>query len=311
MQDILNIAVSLKTEGFTGEVESLERDDLPTLYAAMQNKMMLQAHPVGVEKFPVKIKTRENGTFTHVQHDIPSFVFHFNGDVKGVIPAPHSGLLDVEDGVDPTDAFLALSAEEKNEMIGRMRSYLGKLLAFKVVAIHDTVAMLSRSDALRTMAEKTWTELEEGQVRLATVRKLFSWGALCDIGGVTGVIPASEVTHGYVPPSAVLKESKTYNAKIISIDKEHGRIVLSTKALLKNPWGSVPLKYKKGNVYLATVSGMLLSRKGFYVTLEPGVTAITAHPAKFAPEEGAKVHVFIQSVDPEKKKIFASMRKQA
>lgn len=311
MQDIQDINVRLKTEGFTGEVESLEKNDLPTLYAAMQNKMMLQAYPVGVEKHLVKIKTRKNGTLTHEEHEIPSFVFYFAGGVKGVLPASHSGLLDIEDGADPTDVYLALAADEKNEIAGRMRSYLGKLIVFKVIAIHDTVAMLSRSDALRTMAEKTWTELEENQNRLATVRKIFPWGALCDIGGVTGVIPASEVTHGRVPPSAVLEESKTYNMKIIKLDKEGGRVTLSTKALLKDPWESVPLKYKRGGVYLATVTGQLGSGKGFFVSLEPGVTAVTMHPSRFVPEKGTRVQVFIQAVDPEKKRIFASMRKQA
>lgn len=308
IQGIQDINVRIKTEGFTGVIESLEKDYLPVLHAAKQNKMMLQAYPVGVEKHPVRIKTRQNGTLTHEEHDIPSFVFHF-ADVKGVIPAPYSGLLDIEEGVDPTDAFLALTADEKTDITGRMRSYIGKLLVFKVLAIHDTVAMLSRSDALRSMAEKTWTELEENQVRLATVRKLFTWGALCDIGGVVGVIPASEVTHGRVPPNAVLKESKTYNAKIISIDKENGRVILSTKALLRDPWGSVPLRYKKTGVYLATVTGRLASGKGFFVTLEPGVTAITTHPVRFAPEEGARVQVFIQSVDTERRRIHASMRK--
>ncbi|MBS4020873.1 MAG: S1 RNA-binding domain-containing protein [Dethiobacter sp.] len=307
MQDIMDIKA--KTEGFTGEVESLEQDYMPVLYASMQNKLTLQAYPVGVEKFPVRIKTHEDGMLVQKEYRIPSFVFHFGTEVKGVIPVTHSGLLDIDDDTDPTEAYLALPSAERNETAKRMQSYIGKLLVFKVTAINDNVAMLSRIDALRTMAAKTWQELEEGQVRLATARKILPWGVLCDIGGITAVLPAREVTHGVIPPDAVLEEGKTYNAKVLKIDKESGRVIISTKALLRDPWNNVPLKYKKGNIHLATVTGVLESGKGFFVTLEPGVTAVTMHPAHFSPKKGSKVLVFIQAVDTKKKRIFASMRK--
>lgn len=306
------IDARIRTEGFTGEVESLETDPMPTLYSAMQNKLTLQAYPVAVEMIPVKIKTRENEELTHEKHMVPAFVFHFGQEIKGIIPITVSGLLETEEGSDDeaaAEAYLALPRTERNTIKKRMESYLGKLLAFRVLRIEDEVALLSRRDAINAMATRTWREIAKDQECLATVRKILPWGVFCDIGGVTAVIPIREVIHGVVAPQAVLSEGKTYNVKVLEVDKENGRVLISTKALLKDPWVNVPKKYQPRNSYLATLTGRLGSGAGFFVTLEPGVTCIVKHPAFFQPQVGQKVLVYIQHIDPKKKRIFGTIKR--
>ena len=311
MQDEI-IRIKPETEGFTGEVESLEKNPRPLLYTAQQNKLALQAVPTAIEKIPIKIKVKKDGELTHEPHNIPALVFHFGQEFKGIIPATETGFLRLDNDISEEDAaliYLQLPNSEKKTILRKMESVVGKQVAFHVKKIDDTVALLSRRDALAAMAERTWQELKVGDIRNVTIHRIYKRYIYCNTGGVAGIIPAEEVAHGYVDIASVVEEGKTYQAKVIKIPEDRSFITLSLKALQKDPWEYVPNKYSPRNSYLATITGILDSGAGFFITFEPGVTGVVKHPAYYNPKVGDQVLVFIQSVNIEKRYIFGRIKR--
>ncbi len=94
---------------------------------------------------------------------------------------------------------------------------------------------------------KMLTELAEGQVRRGTVRNVMEYGAFVDIGGVDGLVHVSEISHRRVKnPAEVLKVGDMVDVKIVRIDKETGKIGLSLKQAMADPWQNVTDRYAVG-----------------------------------------------------------------
>ena len=80
-----------------------------------------------------------------------------------------------------------------------------------------------------------------------------------------------------------------------------GRVVVSVKALLDDPWSYVPVKYKQGGIYRGTVRTE--ADKSLFIEIENGVDVRTNH-AKFGnPPIGAQVLVTITKIDPTRRRI--------
>ena len=80
-----------------------------------------------------------------------------------------------------------------------------------------------------------------------------------------------------------------------------GRVVVSVKALLDDPWSYVPVKYKQGGIYRGTVRTE--ADKSLFIEIENGVDVRTNH-AKFGnPPIGAQVLVNITKIDPTRRRI--------
>ncbi|HVZ31790.1 MAG TPA: S1 RNA-binding domain-containing protein, partial [Polyangiaceae bacterium] len=99
--------------------------------------------------------------------------------------------------------------------------------------------------------------LAEGQVLKGTVRTIVDWGAfiaLNDAGGLEGLVHISEASHD---PKAkitdLLAPGAEVEVKITKID-ERGKIWLSRKALLEDPWAEARNKYAPGKIQKATIT---------------------------------------------------------
>ena len=80
-----------------------------------------------------------------------------------------------------------------------------------------------------------------------------------------------------------------------------GRVVVSVKELLDDPWTHVPVKYKQGGIYRGTVRTE--ADKSLFVEIEEGVDVRTNH-AKFGnPPIGTQVLVNITKIDPIRRRI--------
>ena len=74
--------------------------------------------------------------------------------------------------------------------------------------------------------------LEVGEVVVGSVKGIKPYGAFIDIGGVSGLLHISEISHEHIEtPHNVLNVSDQMKVMIIDHDSERGRISLSTKAL--------------------------------------------------------------------------------
>ncbi|KAI0565212.1 30S ribosomal protein S1 [Gracilaria domingensis] len=88
----------------------------------------------------------------------------------------------------------------------------------------------------RAIVEKQMTKLVAGEVVEGVVRGIKPYGAFIDIGGVSGLLHVSQISHDHVGDiGAVLPDGQVIKCMIINQDKEKGRISLSTKTLEPEP----------------------------------------------------------------------------
>ncbi|MYA90234.1 MAG: S1 RNA-binding domain-containing protein [Synechococcus sp. SB0663_bin_10] len=88
----------------------------------------------------------------------------------------------------------------------------------------------------RALVERKMNRLEVGEVVVGNVRGIKPYGAFIDIGGVSGLLHISEISHEHIETShAVLNVGGQLKVMIIDLDAERGRISLSTKALEPEP----------------------------------------------------------------------------
>lgn len=88
----------------------------------------------------------------------------------------------------------------------------------------------------RALVERKMNGLEVGEVVLGTVRGLKPYGAFIDIGGVSGLLHISEISHDHIDtPHSVFNVNDEIKVMIIDLDAERGRISLSTKQLEPEP----------------------------------------------------------------------------
>jgi len=170
-----------------------------------------------------------------------------------------------------------------------------------------------REEARRTMFES----LAPGQIHEGIVRKLVDFGAFVDLGsGVDGLLHVSQLGWGRVRhPSEVVQEGQKIRVRVDKVDKDSGRIGLSYRDLLENPWTGADRKFLVNSVVRGKV--VKLMDFGAFVELEPGVEGlvhISELSHKRVPrvsdvvKEGDEIEAVVLSVDPQARRISLSMK---
>jgi small subunit ribosomal protein S1 len=158
--------------------------------------------------------------------------------------------------------------------------------------------------------------LEAGQVLEGTVQRLTDFGVFVDIGGVDGLVHISQLSYSHVnKPSDVVEEGQQVKVKVLSVDKENGRVSLSIKDTLEGPWSNISSKVKKGDIVEGTVKRLVSF--GAFVEVAPGVEGLV-HISHIANKhirtphevltEGDKVKVKVLDVNEAERRMSLSMR---
>jgi len=169
-----------------------------------------------------------------------------------------------------------------------------------------------REEARKRLLES----LEPGQVREGVVRKLTDFGAFVDLGGVDGLVHISQLGWGRVQhPREVVQEGQSIKVKVEKVDPVSGRISLTYRDLLPDPWMEVERKYPANSTARGRV--VKLMDFGAFVELEPGVEGLV-HISELSHkkvwrvsdvvQEGQEVEVAVLSVDPQARRISLSMK---
>ncbi len=127
---------------------------------------------------------------------------------------------------------------DAKELVGESLSFLvtelkdgGRSIVLSRRRLQEAEAREGREETLRT--------LEKGKLVRGTVTAVRDFGAFVDLGGIEGLIPASEISHERgVPVSDRIRAGEVVEAQVLDIrDDEKGqkRISLSLKALLPAP----------------------------------------------------------------------------
>ena len=146
----------------------------------------------------------------------------------------------------------------------------------------------------RALVERKMNRLEVGEVVIGAVRGIKPYGAFIDIGGVSGLLHISEISHDHIEtPSSVLKVNDELKVMIIDLDADRGRISLSTKQLEPEPGAMVKnpqMVYDQAEEMAAKFrEKMIAAQRGETIAEAPEVEA-TVEVAE-APEVEATVEV--------------------
>ncbi|MFQ6118127.1 MAG: S1 RNA-binding domain-containing protein, partial [Candidatus Bipolaricaulia bacterium] len=138
-----------------------------------------------------------------------------------------------------------------------------------------------------------------------------------DIGGYEGLVHRSEISWKEIPvPPNSYKVGQTIQVKVLSFDREKGRISLSIKRLRPNPWEGLAERYPAGTV----IKGKVVSVTDFgaFVELEPDVEGLV-HISELSwgyPEdpreivaEGDEVEVVVLGCDEAAHRVSLSMKR--
>ncbi|MDA2778731.1 30S ribosomal protein S1 [Bacillus cereus group sp. Bc002] len=216
------------------------------------------------------------------------------------------------DGVIPISELANVHIEKASDVVE-----LDQILELKIIKLEENDLVLSKR---AVDAEKAWVELQEkftsGHVFDVTVKDIVNGGLVVDLG-VRGFIPASLVEVHYVEDFSDYK-GKTLAVKIVELDREKNRVILSHKAVVELELDSKKKEaissLKEGDVVEGTVQR--LTDFGAFVNVGgvDGLVHISqiSHERVEQPsevlEQGQKVKVKVLSVDADTQRISLSIK---
>lgn len=210
-----------------------------------------------------------------------------------------------------------------NTLVKQMDKITGRRVSVKVIEVDRETNRLVFSQ--RAIAEgaalakqkEILDAVKIGESVKATVTGVVPFGAFAKFSvakegaehDVEGLIHISEIAWEKVDdPGQYLKVGDTLKVKVIGIDGDSGKLTLSLKQLLPDPWEHVLDMFEKDSQVKGKVSRV--SPYGIFITLAPGVEGLI-HISKIAPGEepkvGDEITCTVEDIQPDKHKISLSM----
>jgi small subunit ribosomal protein S1 len=241
----------------------------------------------------------------------------FEGQVtqvnRGGVIVPFGGLRGFVPGSHLTSVPRGLHGERLRQAKSEL---VGQTLSLTVIEVDQgrRRLILSEREADRRRRRQVLNELVEGEVRTGIVSSLVHFGAFVDLGGVEGLIHISELGWRYVlHPSEVLSVGDEVEVYVLSVDRERGRIGLSRKRLLPDPWPIVANRLRIGQTVEGTATKVV--DFGVFVDLGEGVEGLihsSEIPDSQAVREdlgwGTPVQVRVLRINRWKRRIALSLR---
>jgi small subunit ribosomal protein S1 len=246
--------------------------------------------------------------------------FNNGSHVTGIISRAIKGGFIVDIGA--INAFLPISQLDIH-FVKDMQSYIGKTYEFviKELDIRKKNIVVSRrkivEDEKNASREAALASVSEGQVFDGVVSRITNFGAFVGIGGIDGLLHISELAWYKVKKvEDLLHMRQRIKVQVIKVDKAGGKISLSIKSLIANPWDSVTERFPVGLVIKGKVVSIM--EYGVFVELETGVEGLL-HASEYSwnaseaalkreVKKGQDIEVKIIGVDSENKKIALSVK---
>ena len=195
--------------------------------------------------------------------------------IVGTVTSVVKGGLSVDIGVRafmPASRSGARDAAELEKLVGEeIRCRIIKLDVADEDVVVDRRAVAEEEE--RSVKERRYGELCEGETVQGTVRSLASYGAFVDIGGVDALLHVSDISWSRVnQPADVLTVGQQIEGRVLKIDPEKRRISIGMKQFQPHPWDAIAQKLTPGQRIRGTVTRVM--EFGAFVELEPGVEGL-------------------------------------
>jgi small subunit ribosomal protein S1 len=242
--------------------------------------------------------------------------------VEGVITAVNKGGLEVD--VAGTRAFCPLSQLDLRP-VADPTAFIGQRLQFRVTRYEDdrrgANVVLSRrallEEAMQSRAAETRGKLVVGAVLPGVVTALKEFGAFVDVGGIEGLLPASEIGFQRgTRPADVLTVGQPVTVAVMRVEKRDDprrpeQVSFSLKSLERDPWQDAAAALPAGTLTRGQVTRV--EQFGAFVELRPGVEGLLhvselgggkpLRHARDAAKPGDVLEVTVLSIDLDKRRI--------
>jgi len=220
------------------------------------------------------------------------------------------------------DAFLPGSHIDI-KLVKNFSQWVGKEVPVKILKINKLRKniVVSRKAAIEEEIQKKKERIEKefkvGDIVEAEVKNITNSAVFVDVNGIDGTVPIHELsTRKIKHPSEVVSIGDKMKFKIIGIDIENLKLILSLKALLPSIWEEIEKKYPLGERVRGKVKKIL--DYGILVELEPEIIGFVhlsemswkksiRHPSEIV-KEGMYVDAIVLDIDKEKGKISLGMK---
>ncbi|HZN55238.1 MAG TPA: S1 RNA-binding domain-containing protein [Candidatus Polarisedimenticolaceae bacterium] len=158
--------------------------------------------------------------------------------------------------------------------------HVGKTHTFKILQLRrggEDVVVSRRAHLEAEHADEmkaVRATLIEGAVMTGRVARLTEFGAFVDLGaGVTGLVHLTELAHGRVVHAGdIVSVGDRVPVKITKLDDASGKISLSVRQAITDPWESVPGLFEIGKAYPGKAKRV--ADFGAFVELKRGIEAL-------------------------------------
>ena len=203
---------------------------------------------------------------------------------------------------------------------GDMSALVGQTVGMRIIEVEGRKAKASIIAVMkeeREAREKAfWESIEEGKTYTGVVKSMTSYGAFVDLGGIDGMVHASELSWKRIKsPAEVLAIGDEITVYVKSFNAEKKRISLGYKTEESNPWYIFTHQYAIGDV--VSVKIVSLMPFGAFAEIIDGVDGLI-HISQIANrkigkpadvlEVGQVVDAKIVDVEDEKQRVGLSIR---
>ncbi len=311
------VNVGFKSEGFIPKHEFMDRDGNLTVKEGDEIEVFVRKKEDGFGR--ISLSRRLAVWLTNWERIKEAF--KEERTVNGFVEKQIKGGYEVD--LKGVKAFLPNSLADVRP-IKDPKLFIKRYYDFKIIKLEENPpnVVVDRKTLIQEKIERKrkaiLEKIKEGIEWEGKVLQINDNGVIIDLGaGITGFLPQSNLRWGRsISPKNFLKKGDTIKFKILEVDKENSKFLLSVKHLTPDPWEKIEKNYSPGMKVKGKVTGIV--DFGAFVEIEPGVEGLihisemTWTKKKIKPSEivskGEIVEVLIKDIDYENKKIALSLK---
>lgn len=188
---------------------------------------------------------------------------------------------------------------------------IGKSIKVKILEVDKGMNRLVLSQKAQALGmtpkvlKDALAKIKPEDVLKGTISGVAPFGIFVDIDGIEGLVHISEIAWEKVAsPSSMYKVGETVEVMVLEVNEKEGKLNLSIKRLLPDPWKNILDRYPPDTNVSGKVTRVV--SYGVFVQLEPGIEGLI-HISKLTqddvPKEGDEISCVIESIDEVKRKI--------
>ena len=246
--------------------------------------------------------------------------YHEGDEIQGVVVRKIKGGLLVD--VEGVNVFLPAS-QVNLRRTHDITDFVDEAIRARIIKI-DPERMnivVSRRKLLeeerQRLKENLLEEIEDGQVRMGTVKNIADFGVFVDLGGIDGLLHITDMSWGRINhPSEMVQLDQEIEVMVLRVDRDRERIALGLKQKSASPWEGIEKRYPITSKHAGEVVNIM--SYGAFVKLEEGIEGLVHisemswtrrinHPSEVV-KTGDQVEVVVLEIDHDKQEISLGMK---